>query len=85
MFKSVVLIACAGTLAGILNANSAAAQTATSFSGPYVAATGGWDRVDGHDRKSTGFAYGGSVGYDIAKGDVRFGPEVELTGSTAKH
>lgn len=84
MIKHRILTACIATAAASVCAASAQAQTEAPFSGPYIAAVGGWDRVDGGHHKETGFDYGGVVGYDVAAGSVRVGPEVELTGSTAK-
>ncbi|MDQ0839304.1 outer membrane protein [Sphingomonas faeni] len=84
MIKNRILTACIATAAASVCAVSAQAQTEVPFSGPYVAAIGGWDRVDGDHHGETGFDYGGIVGYDVAAGSVRVGPEVELTGSTAK-
>lgn len=84
MIKSHILAACIIGAAASLSAIPANAQTDAPFSGPYIAAIGGWDRVDGNRHGETGFDYGGIVGYDVAAGSVRVGPEIELTGSTAK-
>jgi outer membrane immunogenic protein len=67
-----------------LSSTPAMADPDATFTGPYVAAIGGWDRVQGNKVHKDGFLYGGQAGYDIAAGKVRFGPEVEVTGSTEK-
>ena len=76
------------TLAGMFIASiaavPAAAADSSAFSGPYVAALGGWDRLQGEHHHANGFLYGASAGYDFASGNVRVGPEIEVTGSTEK-
>ena len=70
--------------AAVLAAGPALAETDAPFTGPYVAAIGGWDRMQGDHHKKDGFVYGGDAGYDFAAGKVRFGPQIEVTGSTEK-
>lgn len=73
--------------------SQAFAQDAEPFTGARIAVTGGWDQVDhggnkGLDydgQKGSGFTYGGTAGYDLAIGPLRFGPEAEVTGSTQKN
>lgn len=71
-------------LAGVLAAAPVLAQDAVPFTGPRVAVTGGWDRIDRDGENDSGFTYGGTAGYDVALGDLRVAPEVEVTGSTQK-
>jgi outer membrane immunogenic protein len=68
----------------MIAAGAVQAQTAEPFTGPYVAAIGGWDRAQADHGHKDGFVYGGNAGYDFAAGKVRFGPVVEVTGSTEK-
>ncbi len=67
-----------------LAAAPAMAETDGAFTGPYVAVVGGWDRMQANDAHKDGFLYGGQAGYDLGAGKVRFGPELEVTGSTQK-
>ncbi len=80
MFK---FIAPAIVLASVAAA-PAMAQDSAPFTGARVAVTGGWDRVDHRGENGSGFVYGGTAGYDVAVGDVRLAPEVEVTGTTQK-
>jgi outer membrane immunogenic protein len=72
------------TAASVAAAAPALAATDGPFTGGYVAAVGGWDRMQADHANRNGFAYGAQAGYDLAAGNVRFGPEVEVTGSTQK-
>lgn len=60
------------------------AQEAEPFAGTRIAVTGGWDRIDHDGQNGSGFNYGGTIGYDLAFGAVRLGPEAEVTDSTQK-
>ncbi|ATI79984.1 outer membrane protein [Sphingobium yanoikuyae] len=60
------------------------AQADEPFVGPRVTVIGGWDRIDHDGENGSGFVYGGNAGYDIAIGNVRLAPEVEVTGTTQK-
>jgi outer membrane immunogenic protein len=71
-------------VAGVSGAAPVLAQDATPFTGPRVAVTGGWDRVDHDGENGSGFTYGGTAGYDVALGNFRVAPEVEVTASTQK-
>ncbi len=78
------IIFATGMLAAALAASPAAAQPATPFTGAYVAAIGGWDRMQSDHHHKDGFLYGGTAGYDFASGNLRIGPAVEVNGSTEK-
>lgn len=78
------VIAVAGLLGACLVAVPAMAEDTTAFSGPYVAAVGGWDRMQADHHHANGFAYGAAGGYDFTSGNIRVGPEFEVTGSTEK-
>lgn len=82
MFKK--FIAPALVLAAVSAAAPAMAQDGAPFTGPRIAVTGGWDRVDHRGENGSGFVYGGTAGYDVAVGDVRLAPEIEATGTTQK-
>jgi len=81
--RSAVLVASA-SLAALVSAVPAMAQTSEPFTGAYVDAVGGWDRHQADEAHKDGFVYGAQAGYDFASGKVRFGPEIEATGSTEK-
>jgi outer membrane immunogenic protein len=66
----------------VLVAVPAAAQEAEPFTGPSIVALGGVDHSSGGSGDPTGFVYGGAATYDLAAGNVRFGAEVEVTGTT---
>jgi outer membrane immunogenic protein len=76
--------ASAFALASLAAAGPALAQDAAPFSGARVAVTGGWDRIDHNGENGSGFTYGGTAGYDVALGNFRVAPEVEVTASTQK-
>lgn len=79
------ILAIAITASGLAG-NSAMAQEQAPFSGPRVGVEGGWARISGGDhRGSDGFTYGASLGYDVASGQVRLGPEIKVADSTQKH
>lgn len=71
-------------LAGVLAAAPVLAQDEVPFTGPRIAVTGGWDRINHDGENGSGFTYGGTAGYDAAFGDIRVAPELEVTGSTQK-
>lgn len=61
-----------------------AQDEAKPFQGPRVEVVGGWDRVNGGGAGTSGFVYGGGIGYDLQRGQAVFGIDGEITGSTAK-
>lgn len=64
-------------------ATPAMAQEATPFAGAHVGVEAGWGRVGGGSRiAGDGFVYGATLGYDLARGNLRVGPEVEIADST---
>ncbi|WP_307120064.1 outer membrane protein [Sphingomonas kyeonggiensis] len=72
-------------LASAAFAVPAMAQDSTSFTGPRIGVEGGWSRVGGEHRAGgDGFTYGATLGYDVAAGNLRFGPEIEVSDSTQK-
>lgn len=78
MFMAVAAVSVLGVSA------PAFAQAEEPFVGPRVTVIGGWDRIDHDGENGSGFVYGGNAGYDIALGNVRLAPEVEVTGTTQK-
>ena len=55
------------------------------FSGPRAEAVFGWDHSDkATSREINGLVYGGAIGYDWQHGNMVFGVEGEITGSTIK-
>lgn len=79
----------AAAVAAAAMATPALAQDTAPFSGAHVGVEGGWGRVagtrvDGTKIAGDGFVYGGTAGYDFAIGNLRAGPEIEITGSTQK-
>lgn len=64
------------------------------FTGPRVAALGGYDAIrpgsdvdsdlEGDDQTVDGFLYGGEIGYDFAAGGALIGVEAEISDSTGK-
>ena len=64
------------------------------FTGPRVGAILGYDAfqpgstedsdIRGDNQTADGLVYGGDVGYDIQRGNIVFGAEGEVTGSTSK-
>ena len=81
MTKTLKLLA---VLAGLSAATPIRAQESVPFTGPRIAVTGGWDRIDHNGENGSGFTYGGTAGYDVALGKFRIAPEIEVTGSTQK-
>lgn len=72
-------------LASAAFAAPAMAQDSTSFTGPRIGVEGGWSRVGGgHRVGGDGFTYGATLGYDVAAGNLRVGPEFEISDSTQK-
>ncbi|MCW4461828.1 outer membrane beta-barrel protein [Sphingomonas sp. BT-65] len=69
-------------LPAVLAAAPAIAQDAEPFTGPSVVAVAGVDHASGAGVDDTGFLYGGAVTYDLGAGQVRYGVEAEITGST---
>ncbi len=96
MKKGIAFLLATSSLAFIVA--PAAAQDST-FSGPWVAGVGGYDKnkagssVDNdadpnngvfeQDESASGIVYGAAVGYDLDLGTVVVGGEAELTDSTA--
>jgi outer membrane immunogenic protein len=79
-----MLVIAAAVVGGSI-AMPAAAQEAQPFAGAHVGVEAGWGRVAGGSRYGgDGFTYGANLGYDLAAGKVRFGPEVEISDSTQK-
>lgn len=77
-FKAAILLG-----AGLAAAPTYAAEA--PFSGPRIGVEAGWGRVGGGARSSSdGFVYGANLGYDLAAGAVRIGPEFEISNSTQK-
>jgi len=73
------------SLAGLAFAGTAApafAQDIPRFTGPRVSAEAGWGRVAGNGVAGDGFDYGATLGYDVAAGNLRIGPEVWIADST---
>lgn len=68
--------------AATLAPGAAFAQDAAPFTGPYVGAVIGADRLQGGGDHDDGFLYGGAVGWDWGFGQLRAGVEAEVTGST---
>ncbi|HEY0622015.1 porin family protein [Sphingomonas sp.] len=64
-----------------------AQDEAAPFTGGHITAIVGYDSLDlntsGLDNPD-GLAYGAALGYDLQRGNVLFGIEGEITGSTAK-
>lgn len=97
--KKILVCLALGTAAGtaIASAPAMAQDTgpAQPFSGFHVEALAGYDvtkagssvdddvNVD-NDQSIDGFAYGVGAGYDFRSGNLVFGPEAEVTWSTAK-
>jgi outer membrane immunogenic protein len=81
MRKYQIALLCAATASVTL---PSIAEAADPFSGFRLEAVGGLDRAQADHHKNDGFLYGGAAGYDVAAGRVRFGPELEVTGSTEK-
>jgi len=80
MTKLIALFALT-TIAAI--ATPAMAQEAAPFAGAHVGVEGGWGRVGGGSRVGgDGFVYGATLGYDVARGNLRVGPEIEIADST---
>lgn len=69
-------------LPAVLIAVPAAAQDAEPFTGPSIVALGGVDHSSGGATDPTGFVYGGAVTYDLGSGNLRYGVEAEVTGTT---
>lgn len=69
-------------LPAIFVAAPAMAQDAEPFTGPSIVAIGGVDHSSGGSSDPTGFVYGGAVTYDLASGNMRYGVEAEVTGTT---
>lgn len=67
-----------------LSATPALAQDEAPFAGPRASAEAGWGRVGGKRVGGDGFSYGATLGYDIAAGSARIGPEIGVADSTQK-
>jgi len=92
MTKGIAILLAAGS--AIALAVPAYAQEDHSFSGPWVAGIGGYDKNqagdtadddlnDDNDQSAEGVVWGGAVGYDMDLGTMVVGAEAELTESTA--
>lgn len=86
MFKSFFAFALVALATPVL-----AQDAAATFNGPFVGVQAGWQQdkqtlVAGNTRtgnNTSGFAYGGQVGYDFRAGDAAVvGVEVDLTGTS---
>jgi outer membrane immunogenic protein len=84
-------------VAAVAIATPALAQEAPvdgPFNGPRVGAILGYDALQpgstedsdirGDDQTADGLVYGGDIGYDVQRGNLVFGIEGEVTGSTSK-
>ncbi|WP_404333920.1 outer membrane protein [Sphingomonas sp. MMS12-HWE2-04] len=66
-------------------ATPAFAQDSTStFTGPRAEVVGGWDHVGSEGDGTSGFSYGGALGYDAQVGRAVIGAEAEITGATTE-
>lgn len=83
MYQKIFVVVAAASVVG-LGAPAFAQQADEPFVGPRITVIGGWDRIDHDGENGSGFVYGGNAGYDIAIGNVRLAPEVEVTGTTQK-
>ena len=92
MKKGIALLLAAGSAAALTV--PAHAQEDRGFSGPWVAAVGGYDKNqagdtidddvnEDNDQSAEGIVWGGAVGYDMDLGTMVVGAEAELTESTA--
>jgi outer membrane immunogenic protein len=96
MKKGIAFLLATGSLAFVV---APAAAQDTTFTGPWVAGVGGYDKnkagssVDNdadpnngvfeQDESADGIVYGAAIGYDFDLGGVVVGGEAELTDSTA--
>ena len=92
MKKGIALLLAAGSAMAL--AVPAQAQDDRGFSGPWIAAVGGYDKNqagdttdddvnEDNDQSAEGIVWGGAVGYDMDLGTMVIGAEAELTESTA--
>jgi len=92
MTKGIALLLAAGSALAI--SAPGAAQEDRGFSGPWVAAVGGYDKNqagstsdddvnEDNDQSAEGVVWGGAAGYDVDLGTMVIGGEAELTESTA--
>src|SRR6478609_3834170 len=92
MTKGIALLLAAGSAMAL--AVPAQAQEDHSFTGPWVAGVGGYDKNQAgssadndansdDDQSAEGVVWGGAVGYDMDLGTMVVGAEAELTESTA--
>jgi len=92
MTKGIALLLAAGSAMAL--AVPAQAQEDHSFTGPWVAGVGGYDKNQAgssadndansdDDQSAEGVVWGGAVGYDVDLGTMVVGAEAELTESTA--
>ena len=89
-----LVLAVSATAAAAVATPALAQDTNTTFTGPRVEATVGYDHVGAgssvsnnngqDDQKIDGLLYGGGVGYDLAVGGLVIGAEGEATASTAR-
>jgi outer membrane immunogenic protein len=96
MKKGIAFLLATGSLAFVV---APAAAQDTTFTGPWVAGVGGYDKnkagssvdddadpnngVFEQDESADGIVYGAAIGYDFDLGGVVVGGEAELTDSTA--
>src|SRR5687768_12425038 len=92
MTKGIALLLAAASAVAL--AVPAHAQEDRSFSGPWVAGVGGYDKTqagstvdddvnEDNDQSAEGLVWGGAAGYDVDLGTMVIGGEVEFTESTA--
>src|SRR6478735_571597 len=92
MTKGIALLLAAGSALAL--AVPAQAQEDHSFTGPWVAGVGGYDKNqagsttdddvnEDNDQSAEGVVWGGAAGYDMDLGTMVVGAEAELTESTA--
>lgn len=92
--RKLILAALAASSAFAAPAFAQSAPANPVFTGPRVAALGGYDAIrpgstedsdlDGDDQTVDGFLYGGEIGYDFAAGGALIGIEGEVSDSTGK-
>lgn len=92
--RKLILAALAASTAFAAPAFAQDAPANPVFTGPRVAALGGYDAIrpgssedsdlDGDDQTVDGFLYGGEIGYDFAAGGALIGVEAEISDTTGK-
>lgn len=61
-----------------------AQEETSSFTGPRAEIVAGWDHAGSYGAGTSGFAYGGAIGYDAQLSSAVIGAEAEITGSTTE-